>query len=324
MSINDGKRTPILISGCPRSGTTFLGSVFEASKDCFEIYEPFNSDFTYHLDLPSRFYRIKPEDTAQYRRQVDRLIELSTLSGRLKKLPRGMMDRVRAEKDVPSALALKKCVQNNKRFVSARRVVFKDPIAFFSASWLAKTYDADVVLMLRHPGGVISSYLALDWEAETPELIDHMMPETGETLETEIAQWRANPDDRIGELILQWKIFTIETLALAEANPDWHVVSHEYLCDHPEEVFSTLFRAFGLDYSEQVEAKIAESTAANNIVDPKQHTQHNLNRQSKTLKDSWKKRLDAATIDRIKTEAEPLWHDALARLFPAAQSRDVA
>lgn len=311
MSINDGKRTPILISGCPRSGTTFLGSVFEASKDCFEIYEPFNSDFTYHLDLPSRFYRITPEETPQYRRQVDRLIELSSLSRRLMKLPRGMIDRVRTEKDVPSALALKKCVQNNKRFVSARRVVFKDPIAFFSASWLAETYDADVVLMLRHPGGVISSYLALDWQAETPELIDHMMPETREKLASEIAQWRENPDDRIGELILQWKIFTIETIALAKANPDWHVVSHEHLCDHPEEVFSALFRAFGLDYSEQVQAKIAQSTGATNIVDPKKHTQHNLNRQSKTLKVSWKKRLDAETLKRIETEAEPLWERAL-------------
>lgn len=318
MSTNDGKRTPILISGCPRSGTTFLGSVFEASKDCFEIYEPFNSDFTYHLDLPTRFYRITPEETPRYRRQVDRLIELSSLSGRLKKLPRGMMDRMRAEKDVPSALALKKCVQNNKRFVSARRVVFKDPIAFFSASWLAETYDADVVLMLRHPGGVISSYLALDWQAETPELIDHMMPETREKLEAEITQWRATPGDRIGELILQWKIFTIETIALSNANPDWHVVSHEYLCDHPEEVFSTLFRAFGLDYSEQVRAKIAESTGANNIVDPKKHTQHNLNRQSKTLKDSWKKRLDDEVLKRIATEAEPLWEKALCEIKQAS------
>jgi hypothetical protein len=324
MSTPDGKRAPILISGCPRSGTTFLGSVFEASKDCFEIYEPFNSDFTYHLDLPSRFYRITPENGSDYRRQVDRLVALSTLTNRLMKLPRGLIDRLRAHKDVPSALALKKCVQKTRRFFSARRVVFKDPIAFFSASWLAETYDANVVLMLRHPGGVISSYLALDWKAETPELIEHMMPSTRARLAAEIEHWQAHPEDRIGELILQWKIFTVETLTLAEANPDWHVVSHEYLCDHPEEVFSTLFDAFGLDFSEQVQTKILDSTGAGNIVDPKEHTQHNLNRQSKTLKDSWKKRLDADTIDRITNEAEPLWKEAFKRFYPAEGCRNVA
>jgi hypothetical protein len=298
--------------------------VFEASKDCFEIYEPFNSDFTYHLDLPSRFYRITPENEPNYRQQVDRLVSLSALTNRLMKLPRGLVDRMRTKKDVPSALALKKCVQKTRRFFSARRVVFKDPIAFFSASWLAETYDANVVLMLRHPGGVISSYLALDWKAETPEVIEQIMPSTRARLTDEIAHWQAHPDDRIGELILQWKIFTVETMTLAAANPDWHVVSHEYLCDHPEEVFSTLFEAFGLDFSDQVQNKIQASTGAGNIVDPKKHTQHNLNRQSKTLKDSWKKRLDAATIDRITKEAEPLWKEALARFHPAEHRRDVA
>ncbi|MEL7108097.1 MAG: sulfotransferase [Pseudomonadota bacterium] len=316
MPKSDNAHKPILITGCPRSGTTFLGSVFEASKDCFEIYEPFNSDFTYHLALPTRFYRIENRETLEIRRQTDQLVELSTLSGRIKKLPRGAIDRFRAQKDTSSALALKKLVQRTARFISANRVVIKDPVAFFSSAWISKTYGSKVVIMFRHPGGVVSSYLALDWEPETPEIIEHTMPETRARLRDEIARWEAAPEDRVGALILQWKIFTIETMALARANPDWHVVSHEHLCDQPNEVFAELFEAFGLELSAQVKEKIRESTTAENVVDPKKHIQHNLNRSSKTLKNAWKNRLDDETIERIKNEAEPLWKEAVSQFYP--------
>ncbi len=323
MAHEKGVHTPIVISGCPRSGTTFMGSVFEASPECFEIYEPFNSDFTYHLDLPHRFFRIPDGESQAYKAQLDRLVELGTLTGRLKKLPRGAFDRFRKVKDTSSALALKKCVQKRERFLSAKRVTFKDPVAFFSVDWLARTYNAHVVLMLRHPGGVVSSYLALGWNAETPELMGSLLPSTRQKLKAEIAAWEANPEDKVGALILQWKIFTVETMTLAEANPDWHVVSHEYLCDYPREVFAHLFDACGIEFSDEVQDKIQQSTGADNIVDPAKHTQHNLNRQSKTLKDTWKKRLDEEIITRIQAEAEPLWKEALARLCPTTSPIDL-
>jgi len=48
-------------------------------------------------------------------------------------------------------------VRSWKRRLAGERPLLKDPIAFFSAEWLARTYGADVVVLIRHPAGFAGS-----------------------------------------------------------------------------------------------------------------------------------------------------------------------
>ncbi len=301
---------PILISGCPRSGTTFCGNIISSAPDVFEVYEPFNHDFTYDLEFPEKFFRLTPDNQAGHKSRVDRMMGLASRAERLKLLPRGGIDQLRSKKDMAASLALKKLVQDRPSFLHAKRLSIKDPIAFYSAEWLANVYDARVIMMCRHPGGVVSSYLNLGWEAETKYIVDHPLPLSQGKFDAEIANWRAKPEDTVGAVILQWKLFTQATLDLHQLHADWFFCLHDQLCDHPVDVFRAMFAAIDLPFTPEIETQIVDDTGATNIVDPKQHTQHNLKRQSSELKDSWRKRLDDETASRILNETEALWDEA--------------
>jgi hypothetical protein len=221
-----------------------------------------------------------------------------------------------------AALSLKKLVEERSSFTSANRLSIKDPIAFYSAEWLAKAYGTRVVMMVRHPGGVVSSFLSLGWEAETRYIVDHRLPLSGGKFDDEIAAWRRNRDDKVGAAILQWKLFTQATLDYQKLHPDWFFALHDQLCVEPVAVFRKMFKAIDLPFTPEIEARILADTGASNVVDPSQHTQHNLQRESASLKDSWKKRLDQPVIDRILEETSDLWNEAQAAFTLPANDTD--
>lgn len=312
LDIESMTQAPILISGCPRSGTTFCGSMISKAPEVFEVYEPFNADFTYHLDMPAKFARLTDDNHAELKPRLDRMYDLGDLSTRVSHLPRAAFDRLRTDKDMAAALALKKLVQDRESFLHASRVSVKDPIAFFSAEWLAETYGSRVVMLCRHPGGIVSSFLKLGWEPETKYIVDHPLPLSVGKFDHEIAEWRANPDDRVGAVLLQWKLFTQATLDLHKLHPDWMFCLHHQLCDHPVEVFKEIFASVGLPFTDDVEKNILAHTGASNFVNPTTHTQHSLKREAAKLKDAWRERLDSETVDRIVRETDALWDEAVA------------
>ena len=302
---------PVLITGCPRSGTTFVGSIFEASRDIFEVYEPFNHAFTYNLQLPGRFFRITDENAKAYRPRFDRLLQLSSLHSRLAMLPKGVTERrkPKSNQELASTLALKKLYNKPGCFLTGKRLSLKDPLAFFSAEWLAKTYDMPVIVMARHPGGVVSSFLKLGWPPETPDIVDYPLPVSKGSLDREIAAWRANPNDTVGALILQRKIFTQHTLDLKKRHPDWKFALHRDVCTYPEEVMRDMFDYAGVEFTPQVAEGLRQNTQAD-VVDTKEAIQHALTRNSSELPSAWVRRVDPDIARRITTETEELWDRA--------------
>ncbi|MEZ5945773.1 MAG: sulfotransferase [Hyphomonas sp.] len=316
---------PVLITGCPRSGTTFVGSVFEAAPDIFEIYEPFNGAYSYNLNLPGRLFRITDENAAEFRPRLDRMMELASLGKRISMLPHGVWERRKPKKhqELASTLSLKKLYRNPPRFFSGRRLSLKDPMAFFSAEWLARTYDMHVVVMVRHPAGAISSFDQLGWPAETPDIVDYELPLSKGAFDREIAEWRANRGDRLGELILQWKLFTRHTLDLKQLYPHWTFALHEDVCARPDAMFRQMFADAGVPFGPEVEARIRTSTTAN-AADPNQPIQHRLERNSAALVDSWKTKVPKEQLDRILSETQDLWAETRRELERFPHTEDMA
>src|SRR5688500_1112080 len=133
---------PILITGCPRSGTTWLGSTVGASKDVIYVYEPFNDDAHHHLRLPARCLYLTDASGEPYRESVGALLGLGELSSRTCASARSLMPWHRECDDLAATLALRELVKRPRKFMRARRVCLKDPLAFFSAEWLSATFGA--------------------------------------------------------------------------------------------------------------------------------------------------------------------------------------
>ena len=315
MSEYERSNKPILITGCPRSGTTFCGRIISKSDDIFEVYEPFNPDFHYNLNLPTKFHQFTSSNDDAHKKALKSLFDLAHLSKRLSKLPMGSLAGLRFKHSgradrIDHILSLRKLKVESSKFWKANRLSLKDPVAFFSAPWIAKQHDAHVVTLVRHPGGVISSFLKLGWEPETKFIVDNTLPISDGMFKDDIARWRDNPDDIVGALILQWKIFTQATLDYHTLYPEWSFVLHDELCSHPQETFGRIFNNIGLPMTATVRETIKDYTSGQNTVDPKVHNQHMLKRSSADLLNSWKDRLSPEITKRIMLETQELWSQA--------------
>lgn len=309
---------PILVTGCPRSGTTWTGNVIGASREVFQVYEPFNDDVGARLNLPDRFMRLTCENSPPVRRELDDLVSLGRFGSRSALAVRGVAERWRPgpKRYTPARLAARRLLRHRKDFLTPHRVCIKDPIAFFSAEWLAQTYGAQVVVMLRHPCGVISSYLSLDWDSELEAILERPIPEGYPELAEEVARRKAGPQDKLSDLILQWKLFTAATLDLQRRHPDWMFILHDDLCLHPGEYFERIFRALDLRLTPLIADKIRRESSSTAAGAGTGEVQHQHERDSRAVIDAWRKKLPHDAAERILAETADLWEEAQNRLLP--------
>ncbi|MDS9468937.1 sulfotransferase [Paracoccus sp. MBLB3053] len=308
---------PILVTGCPRSGTTWTGNVIGAAREVFLIYEPFNDDVGARLRLPERFMRLTDGNSAPHRQEIDDLIALGRLSRRSALAMRGIAERWRPgeKRYTPGWLAFRRLHSQGQDFFGPRRVCIKDPIAFYSSEWLADTYDAQVIVMVRHPCSVIASYLSLGWESEVEAMLPHPVPEGFAGLRDEIEARNGPVQDRLTDLILQWKLFTAETLDLQRRRPDWTYILHDDLCLRPLHYFEAIFAKLGLSFTSDIADKVRrESSGTKNAANGKP-VQHRHERDSRSVIDAWQEKLPGEIAERILRETAELWEEAQRRLL---------
>ena len=300
---------PIVVTGCPRSGTTWMGNVIGESREVFRIYEPFNDDVGAKLDLPERFMRVTQGSSDQVKDEIDDLIKLGGFKHRALLAIRGTAERClpASWRYTPARLAARRLLRERKDFVSPRRVCIKDPIAFFSAEWLAETYDAQVIVLVRHPCGVAGSYLSLDWDSDLPGAIRHPVTGRHSYLNADVERRNSEPPDRLRDLILQWKLFTAHTLELKARHPDWLFVLHDELCIDPAVYFERIFTELGLSLTPAIENKIRQESTGS---DPQGGHQHSHVRDSRAVVDAWKKKIPEGVASRVLSETALLWDEA--------------
>ncbi len=183
-----------------------------------------------------------------------------------------------------------------KKIAKPRKLI-KDPIALMSAGWLAKKYDLDVLLLVRHPAAFVASLKVKDWKfdyfnfANQPLLIKEKL----QKFETQINYFVENPNqDIIKQGILLWNIIYDVVHEYQKKYPNWYVITHEKLSSNPLMEYEKIFKHFNLDFSDKVKSNILNSSDGESGKDSK------LKRDSKSNITSWKNRLSAQEIDLIK------------------------
>lgn len=299
---------PILVTGSHRSGSTWLGQMIAASDDVGYIHEPFNIDRgpgICRTRFPYWFTYIRPgtDDAAaaDFRRLLDfRYNYLAQASS------------VRSRRDV------RILVRDGGRFLRNRmrhaRPLVKDPMALFSAEWIAETFDAQVVVVARHPAAFASSIKLDGWThpfshfQNQPELIeDYLSP-----FREEIAAFAREEHDILDQAALLWRLVHHTVAEYRDRHPEWLIVRHEDLSRDPIDGFRMLFQALDLSYTEEVQETILRSTSKSNPVDRDANGRLFLARDSRANVDNWRRRLTPEEVERVRTrvaDVSPLFYD---------------
>ncbi|MFO7965703.1 MAG: sulfotransferase [Desulfobacterales bacterium] len=291
---------PILVTGSHRSGTTWAGRILALAPHAGYIHEPFNiRNKLSVVDSPFNcwFQYVCEENENPYKAALDSVIQFKyPLLGNLAKA-RGFKDVVK--------------IFRHQRITLLHRIrkntpVVKDPIAFFSAEWLSKTYGMNVLVMIRHPAAYCSSLKIKNWKFNFNNLLNQplLMDRYLGPFENEIREFAKEEQSIIDQAILLWNCIHHTATLYQEDHPEWLFVRHEDLSNDPLGNFESIYRKFGLAFTPAVESGILETSGVHNPAE--QQPGRELKRNSKENIKNWKKRLRPEEIETVKIKTSEI------------------
>ena len=276
--------TRVLVVGVPRSGTSWVGRVLGSTEGATYLGEPDNHEHTpfalkAKLGLPGYFYPAPDAGADAYTRLWRSALDTSTsiaerrLSG-VERARRKLSLRLlhtASEADLLHALRTPSRALARLKLAAALAVperpagptdllVVKSVHAQLALEWIAERFPVRVLIVLRHPLNVLSSWKELGWLAGADadplaELDPRVRAEVAERIGAAPVDDADTPMTRAAWLV---GLLTSVLLTHAEKHPDWAVVSHESLCERPHELFSTVASQLGLRWSAQSDALLDE------------------------------------------------------------------
>lgn len=222
----------VFLAGTGRSGTTWLAGLINHDQSYRNVFEPFH---------PGKVEAFRGFKSKQYLRPDDSREEFLAPARR-----------------VLSGETRSRWTDRGGAFLAHRRLV-KDVRANLLLGWMAENFPKmPIVLLMRHPGAVVSSRLALGWRDNLSETMDqgtlvedHLLP-----MEAEILAAR-NPFER--HLFL-WCIDN--DVPLKQFRPGGlHLCFYENLLLDPEPELRRLFEFIGRDFDDGVLARLDRPSA---------------------------------------------------------------
>lgn len=266
------------------------------------LYEPFNpANYLGGFASPFKtwFQYVTAENSSHYEHYLADLIGF--------KYPvRTNLTHSRSAMDV--AASLRGFAEFSMHRLRRDTAVMKDPIALFSAPWLARHFDMNVVVMIRHPAAFCSSLKIMNWAFDFNNLLKQteLIRETRlADFEHEIRKFATDEYDIIMQAALLWNCMHAVIDDYRMRYPGWLFLKHEELSLEPAETFQHVYAKLGLDFTTGVQAAIAASSGEHNPAE--QIKGKEFRRNSKASVMNWKSRLTDREILIIKEQTRDFW-----------------
>jgi hypothetical protein len=250
---------PVLVTGLPRSGTSWTGKMLVAGGGLVYVNEPLNPEHppgrcpgVLDATVTHRFQYICPDDEAPWLPAFTDTIALRY----------GFLAELRRNRR-PYDLA--RLVRYGAAFTAGRllgrRALLDDPFALFSAEWFASRLGCRVVVLVRDPVALVGSWRRLGWAVDCRELLEQplLVRDHPEVLSLGSLAGVADPIATTAGL---WRVARTITARLAERHPGILVVSYEDLARDPLRGFRHLYEWCGLTWSARAERRITRACTA--------------------------------------------------------------
>lgn len=277
------KKRHILVTGCPRSGTTFLGKVLSFPTEVGYIREPFNRDFgldDLEYEFPYMHRGMQKEQV--YRDMVEALL---SRKANFKSLPPSGANNLKQ-----SVGRMLFGSGSNYSYIKSttnplvQRYLLKDPMASLGSEYLHREYDFDVVVIMRKPLPTIASMRRLGLVHSLEELANQ-----------EKLRELYLPEEVLGHLgqeltllerqALLWTAINAVLQSFVERNSRFIVVQHHALATRPVKELSKLYKKLDLAFTPAIKSKVEEYTSSKNVSAITSDKMYILKRNSRAIAD---------------------------------------
>ena len=298
----------ILVTGVPRSGTTFTGRLLDLSKETTYIWEPFNRH--YRRIIPDYYPyvgRSSPEEKARrYKEVVEHTVHFRSLSPNINiKQSDSLAKKTAKRLGVNRAFLLYAKARLNHFLRPNAKLLVKDPIAIFLTKFLVEVYDFTILAIVRHPAAVHSSRHRLNWDfdftwwQEQRDLcVDYIEPFFGEL---------PKAHDRVTGTSVHWKVCYSFLAELKKQYPGKvFFLRHEALCASPLQEFEKLYSMLGVPMTDSIRNRIVYNTTGKNIEKRGKSLSSLERRDSRSLAFKWKRDISETDLHRIRQMTSPI------------------
>ena len=293
--------TPILVTGSHRSGSTWVGQMLAAGSEVGYIREPFSvlhRPGVLDVRFPYWFPYVCRENEQPYVRPVRDMLAYRFRTGAALRALRTPTDAAKMANDARTFARYRR---------TGLRPLLKDPIAVFSAEWIADRFDAQVIALIRHPAAFASSLKRYDWTHPFEDFLAQplLMRDLLASYTDDVERLAGEEHEIVDQAILLWNLIHAAIQTYRERRKDWFFARHEDLSRDPVEGFRSMFASVGVPFSMETERAIARSTGSDNPAEV--NDAGVLARDSRAGIWTWKARLSPEEIERVRTGTEPLW-----------------
>jgi Sulfotransferase family len=247
---------PILITGMARSGGSWVSRMVAGSGEVVHINEPFNrrhppglTPGILHVPPPRAYQYVGVHNEAEHLAGFRDMLRLRYNVGAELRVNRGIYDLAKMAKYATAF--------SHGRLRGLLPLV-DDPYMVFAAEWMAERLDCQVVMLVRHPAGIVSSLarIGTGWSdnlpdiAAQPELVRDLLAPYADELERAARE----PLDPIVHGALLWRVVHAGIQRQVERNPRFVIVRYEDLAADPMTEFRALYRRLeGLTFNDAAE-----------------------------------------------------------------------
>jgi hypothetical protein len=254
---------PVLVTGMPRTATSWVGKMLEASGGLVYVNEPMNPQHP-----PGRSPGVLRADVQHAFQYISEHNERDWLPAfrdtvRLRFHPLAELRRNHRPYDL--ARTVKYTAGFAVGRLRGRRALLDDPYAVFAAPWLHRRVGCRVVVTVRDPVATVSSWRRLGWTPRLgellaqPALVRDRLARFVPDLEAAAA---GDGDDGVGQASLLWRVIYGTVAAYRDEVAGLEVVRHEDLSADPVPGFAALYGRLGLPFGPGAEQAIRAATTA--------------------------------------------------------------
>lgn len=293
-NISVNNKSPLLVTGIHRSGTSWVGRMLAAGGGLTYVNEPLSVSHrqgVLGMDVKHWYAYILEENEDAY------LPAFQKLTGLKYQFARELGD-IHSGRDI---------LRMGRDFLSftygrlrGNQPLLKDPFASFSMPWFVRRLHCQVAVTVRHPAGFVSSLKRLGWPFQIQDLLaqplllrDHLQ---GDKADLESVQG----NDIIGQASLLWKVLYRTVYQNLQEYPEIIAVRHEDLSRDPIAGFGALYQKLGYEFGPKVQDVILNTSSSENPTRLEKNKTHSVKLNSRANLDNWKKILTVDEIGRIR------------------------
>lgn len=246
---------PVLVTGLPRSGTSWVGRMLCAGGELVYVNEPLNPQHppgrcpgVLRAQVTHRFQYICEDNSPTWLPAFRDTVALRYRWAAELRANRSPYDLARMLR-YGAAFTFGR--------MAGRRALLDDPFAVLSAGWFAARLGCRVIALIRDPVAFVASWRRLGWTVYFHELLEQPLLVRDHP---EVLRLRAlvGSQDRVAKAAALWRV----TRTILARTPGILVVSYDELAADPLPGFRRLYGYAGLAWTETVERRITRACTA--------------------------------------------------------------